>query len=70
MSSQHSPAHSFEICPYYFWLFQSLLCRRFQDKAQGSRKYSHMVINSIADAVPELMGGSADLTGSNNTDFK
>ncbi|CAM9952949.1 unnamed protein product [Pylaiella littoralis] len=39
------------------------------DKAQGSRKYSHMAINAIADAVPELMGGSADLTGSNNTNF-
>lgn len=41
-----------------------------QDKAQGTRKYSHIVLNAIADNVPELMGGSADLTGSNNTDFK
>lgn len=41
-----------------------------QDKAQGSRKYSHMLIKAIADSVPEFMGGSADLTGSNNTDFK
>lgn len=41
-----------------------------QDKAQGSRKYSQMLIHAIADSVPELMGGSADLTGSNNTDFK
>ncbi|CAM9364523.1 unnamed protein product [Ascophyllum nodosum] len=40
------------------------------DKAQGTRKYSHMVLNAIAEKVPELMGGSADLTGSNNTDFK
>lgn len=40
------------------------------DKAQGSRKYSQMLIHAIADSVPELMGGSADLTGSNNTDFK
>ncbi|CAM9415762.1 unnamed protein product, partial [Hapterophycus canaliculatus] len=41
-----------------------------EDKAQGTRKYSHMALNAIADAVPELMGGSADLTGSNNTNFK
>lgn len=41
-----------------------------QDKAQGSRKFSHMLIKAIADSVPEFMGGSADLTGSNNTDFK
>lgn len=40
------------------------------DKAQGTRKYSHMVLNAIADKLPELIGGSADLTGSNNTDFK
>ena len=45
------------------------LCSR-QDKAQGTRKYSHMVINALADKLPELIGGSADLTGSNNTDFK
>ncbi|CAM9468638.1 unnamed protein product [Ectocarpus sp. 6 AP-2014] len=41
-----------------------------EDKAQGTRKYSHMVINALTDTIPELMGGSADLTGSNNTDFK
>lgn len=41
-----------------------------QDKAQGTRKYSHMVLKCLAAKIPELMGGSADLTGSNNTDFK
>eukprot|EP00903_Cladosiphon_okamuranus_P006639 g6483.t1 len=40
------------------------------DKAQGSRKFSAMCIKAIADSVPEFMGGSADLTGSNNTNFK
>lgn len=28
------------------------------------------MLNSIADALPELMGGSADLTGSNLTRWK
>lgn len=41
-----------------------------QDKAQGTRKFSHTVIGKLAEVLPELMGGSADLTGSNNTDFK
>ncbi|CAM9963045.1 unnamed protein product, partial [Ectocarpus sp. 12 AP-2014] len=41
-----------------------------EDKAQGTRKYSHMVISALTDTVPEVMGGSADLTGSNNTNFK
>ncbi|KAJ3221271.1 Transketolase, partial [Clydaea vesicula] len=41
-----------------------------EDAAQGSRKYSEMVLNKIADALPELVGGSADLTGSNLTRWK
>ena len=49
---------------------RSCILVSLQDKAQGSRKYSHMLIKAIADSVPEFMGGSADLTGSNNTDFK
>jgi transketolase len=36
----------------------------------ATRKHSGAVINAIADAVPELLGGSADLAGSNNTDVK
>ena len=40
------------------------------DKAQGSRKYSEAVLEAIHDVVPELMSGSADLTGSNNTRWK
>ena len=35
--------------------------------AQATRVSSQNVLNSIGDALPELLGGSADLTGSNNT---
>ena len=33
----------------------------------ATRKASGVVLNAIRDAVPELVGGSADLAGSNNT---
>jgi len=36
----------------------------------ATRKLSEVVINAIADAVPEFIGGSADLTGSNLTRWK
>ncbi len=36
----------------------------------ASRASSHKVINRLADAYPTLLGGSADLTESNLTDFK
>ena len=38
--------------------------------AQATRAASGKVINAIAPHVPELIGGSADLTGSNNTEIK
>jgi len=43
--------------------------RSFTDekKAVATRKASEAVINGLVDVVPELVGGSADLTGSNNT---
>ncbi|KAK4161929.1 putative transketolase [Cladorrhinum sp. PSN259] len=40
------------------------------DPAVASRKLSETVINKIFDVVPELVGGSADLTGSNLTRWK
>jgi transketolase len=40
------------------------------DKAVASRKLSEAVLEAIHDAVPELLSGSADLTGSNNTRWK
>lgn len=36
-------------------------------KGMASRKSSGMVLNAISTALPELLGGSADLAGSNNT---
>jgi transketolase len=38
--------------------------------AQATRAASGKVLNAIAPRVPELIGGSADLTGSNNTQIK
>ena len=40
------------------------------DKGMGSRVASGKVLNAIANVLPELMGGSADLTPSNNTWIK
>lgn len=39
-------------------------------EAKATRAYSGDVINAIADAVPQLLGGSGDLTPSNNTYIK
>ena len=38
--------------------------------AQATRAASGKVLNAIAPKLPELVGGSADLTGSNNTQIK
>jgi transketolase len=40
------------------------------DAAQASRKLSEIVLTSLVPAIPELVGGSADLTGSNLTKVK
>jgi len=40
------------------------------DSPVATRKLSENVLNAIADKVPELIGGSADLTGSNLTRWK
>lgn len=40
------------------------------DKAIASRKLSESVLEAIHATVPELISGSADLTGSNNTRWK
>lgn len=40
------------------------------DKALATRKLSEMVLDDIFDYVPEIIGGSADLTGSNLTRSK
>ena len=38
--------------------------------AVATRIASQQVLNVLGAALPELLGGSADLTWSNNTDFK
>ncbi len=43
-------------------------CRAGQ-KALATRKASQQCLNFYATHLPELLGGSADLTGSNNTDW-
>jgi len=40
------------------------------DSAVASRKLSEAVLEAIHEVVPDLIGGSADLTGSNNTRWK
>lgn len=40
------------------------------DKDLATRKYSEKCLNTLADALPEIMGGSADLTPSNLTTIK
>ena len=40
------------------------------DSAIASRKLSEAILEAIHDKVPELISGSADLTGSNNTIWK
>ncbi|MCH7590036.1 transketolase [PVC group bacterium] len=40
------------------------------DGAMATRSASGKVLNALADVLPNLIGGSADLTGSNNTELK
>lgn len=40
-----------------------------EEKTLASRKASQQVIESLVSALPEMVGGSADLTGSNFTDW-
>ncbi|MFM7578486.1 MAG: transketolase-like TK C-terminal-containing protein, partial [Microcystaceae cyanobacterium] len=41
-----------------------------EDKALPTRKYSEICLNQLATVLPELLGGSADLTHSNLTEIK
>jgi transketolase len=49
---------------------QTLEALTRQTAPQATRQSSQAALNAIAPALPELLGGSADLTGSNNTFFK
>ncbi|MGH8199756.1 MAG: transketolase [Steroidobacteraceae bacterium] len=49
---------------------QALAAGLAQQAPQATRQSSQATLNLIAPAIPEIFGGSADLTGSNNTRFK
>jgi transketolase len=49
---------------------KSLPTYKVGDKAIASRKLSEAVLEAVHEVLPELIGGSADLTGSNNTRWK
>ncbi|KAL5365274.1 Transketolase, thiamine diphosphate binding domain-containing protein [Aspergillus floccosus] len=49
---------------------KSLPTYKPSDAAVATRKLSEAVLEKIHDVVPELLSGSADLTGSNNTRWK
>lgn len=42
---------------------------RHNDKTLATRKSSQLCLQQFANLLPEMLGGSADLTGSNNTDW-
>src|SRR5215471_5833299 len=50
--------------PYNVYLYGST------DAPVASRKLSEIALNKLVHAIPELVGGSADLTGSNLTRWK
>ena len=41
-----------------------------EDKALATRQSSQVVLNALCEAIPDMMGGSADLTPSNLTKFR
>lgn len=49
---------------------KSLPVYKASDAAQASRKLSEIVLTAICPVIPDLLGGSADLTGSNLTRVK
>jgi len=46
------------------------LCKGLEGRDGATRKHSGAVIQKLAADAPQLVGGSADLAGSNNTDIK
>src|SRR5690606_14076848 len=58
------PAHAFEA-------LDALVEKALADKpAAATRQHSGTTLEALFGAIPELVGGSADLTGSNNTFVK
>jgi transketolase len=58
--SRFIPAHILDAIPYF----------PPNEKGMATRKASGMVLDEIASQIPGIMGGSADLGGSNLTEFK
>lgn len=52
------------------WCDSSLIAVQASQKKMATRKASESCLNRLATMLPELLGGSADLTGSNNTFHK
>jgi transketolase len=50
-------------------LAEAVAACQADDSKVATRKASGMAIEALAPGLPELIGGSADLTGSNNTDW-
>ena len=50
-------------------LAKAIIDSQDDDSNVATRKASGMAIESLAPHLPEMIGGSADLTGSNNTDW-
>lgn len=51
-------------------VFDAIVKASGEEKTVASRKASQMALNALAPALPELLGGSADLTGSNLTNWE
>ena len=51
-------------------VFDAIVKAAGEEKTVASRKASQMALNALAPALPELLGGSADLTGSNLTNWE
>lgn len=62
--SKDLPARAYEVAQK----LQAALCA--DQKAMATRKSSQVALEVLAEAMPNLIGGSADLTGSNNTKAK
>ncbi|NDY94248.1 transketolase [Wenzhouxiangella limi] len=48
---------------------EALMAMQADDSKVATRKASTMALETMAKALPEMLGGSADLTGSNNTNW-
>lgn len=56
------------VSPGYETSLQNLISRFYNDRpAVATRQASQMVLDALVPEVPQLVGGSADLSGSNNT---